>query len=185
MHSEPPSPTEAATTGAAVPASTLIHLHRALRKEVGALAAIHALHDAGYATGDHFFRELEQWWGEAPEGLQQDRFWKVLGEYFASKGWGDLSHESIHPGVGMLRARAWGESDPAASEAQPNCAFSSGLLTHILGRVAGGAVAVLETACRSRGDDECRFLFGSEPAIHEIYGLLLADESLEAALERL
>jgi hypothetical protein len=46
-------------------------------------------------------------------------------------------------------------------------------------------VAVLEVACRSRGSDACQFVFGSEAAIHELYGRLMEDADLEAALASL
>jgi hypothetical protein len=51
--------------------------------------------------------------------------------------------------------------------------------------VAGSPVAVLEVSCRTRGDDRCSFLFGSEQAIHDVYGLLLEGDSLDDALATL
>ncbi len=185
MHADPTPLSEGHRERAALPAAALIHLHRALRKEVGPLEAVHALHDAGFATGDLLFRELQDRMGPNIPELHESRFWKELDAFFDAKGWGGLTHERVHPGLGMLRARDWGESDPESPGTQPSCAFSAGLLAHILGRIAGGALAVLEVACRSRGDGECHFLFGSEPAIHEVYGLLLDEGSLDAALGRL
>ncbi|NIX42216.1 MAG: hypothetical protein GWN06_24335, partial [Gemmatimonadetes bacterium] len=54
-----------------------------------------------------------------------------------------------------------------------------------LTELAGGPIAVLEVSCRARGDDCCDFAFGSETAIHGLYGRLLQGENLQAALAAL
>ena len=51
--------------------------------------------------------------------------------------------------------------------------------------MAGGPVAVLEVTCRTRGDDACAFAFGSEGAVHELYGKLLEGADLDGALDAL
>lgn len=176
---------KAAARDLAVPAASLVHLRRAIRKEAGPLRTIHALHDAGFATGDIVFREFEAAAKKELSALDAGRFWEALSRFFQSRGWGRLTHEDLHPGIGLIRAQDWAECDPAGDEDQPGCAFTAGLLAHILGRVADGPVAVLEISCRSRSDGECRFLFGSEGAIHEVYGQLLGGRSLESVLEAL
>jgi hypothetical protein len=55
----------------------------------------------------------------------------------------------------------------------------------MLGRLGGGPLAVLEVGCRSRGDEECLFLVGSEQAIETVHGYLLDGDALNAALTRL
>jgi hypothetical protein len=169
----------------ALPAVALTQLRRALRAEAGPLQATHALHDAGFATGGSLYEDLIRMVGGNPVELDENQFWKGLSRFFEGRGWGQLEHERVHPGLGIIRARGWAESDPEGTEAQPGCAFTSGVLAHILGRVAQGPVAVLEVACGSTGGDHCEFLFGSEGAIHEVYGHLLEGESLDSVLQTL
>lgn len=169
----------------ALPASALTHLRRALRKEAGALGTTHALHAAGYAAGDELYESFRLQFGDTdPQGMAEGRFWAALDRFMSERGWGRVEQQRVHPGLGMLTATGWMESAPEGGESQPGCAFSSGFFAHFFGRVAGGPVAVLEVGCRSRGDDACRFLFGSETAVHHLYGLLLDGESVESALER-
>jgi hypothetical protein len=55
-------------------------------------------------------------------------------------------------------------------------------MSGLLSQIAGGPVAVLEVSCRTRGDDACRFGFGSERAITDLHGLLLDGADLDSAL---
>lgn len=167
-----------------IPAQTLSQLRRSVREEAGPLAAVQALHGAGYATGDHLFESFsEHLHGPAAE-TGADALWSALSEFFSARGWGTLTHEAIHPAIGVLRAREWQEADPD-SESQPSCAFSTGLLSSLLSRVAGGPVAVLEVGCASRGDTDCMFAFGSEPAVQHVYARLLEGVDLEEAVSTL
>ena len=166
----------------ALPADALIQLRRSLREETDPLSAIHALHTAGYASADEFWRLFAR--DADPRESDGGTFWTRLAELFARRGWGRLHHSERHPGIGTLTSTDWAEAD-SGTESQPSCAFSAGLLSGLLTEAAGGGVAVLETHCRSRGDAECRFCYGSEQAIHDLYGLLLDGHSLEDALGRL
>ena len=168
-----------------LPAATLTFLRQALRKEAGALGATHALHGAGYATGRPVLDEFQSLLGElSAESLDPNRFWERLSGFFSDRGWGSFTHERVHPGLAVLTSHDWMEADESASESQPGCAFTCGVFAHLLSSVAGGPIAVLEVTCRSRGDDACRFLFGSEEAVHDLYGHLLEGATLEQALLR-
>ncbi len=169
-----------------LPATALVHLRRAFEKEAGSLETVHACHDAGFATGAQVFEQFAPYLGPDPSGSPESAFWSELDRFFSSRGWGSLTHERIHPGLSVLRSSNWGESDESSDDRQqPGCAFTSGVLAHVLGRVADGPVAVLEAACRSRGDPMCSFVFGSEGAIHDLYGFLLDGDTLETALSRM
>jgi predicted hydrocarbon binding protein len=167
-----------------IPAQTLSQLRRSLREEVGPLSAIQALHGAGYATGDLLFESFSEHLNGPAAETGADALWSSLSEFFATRGWGSLVHESLHPAIGVLRSEDWAEADPS-TESQPSCAFSTGLLSSLLSRVAGGPVAVLEVECRSRGDAACAFAFGSEPAIQHVYARLLEGADLEEAVSTL
>ena len=167
----------------ALPARGLTELRRSLREEVGPLASVQALHAAGYAAGEDLYRGfLRSAPGEVP-ALGTDRFWRHLRRYFRQKGWGELRHQAAHVGVGLLESVDWAEAD-AGTETQPSCAFSAGLLSHFLTLAAGGAVAVLEVECVSRGGDRCSFAFGSETTVQDLYAQLLEGSSMDEALAR-
>ncbi|MEJ2540704.1 MAG: 4-vinyl reductase [Gemmatimonadota bacterium] len=167
----------------AVPARGLSELRRSLREEVGPLASVQALHAAGYAAGEDLYRGFIQSTADDVQSLGTDRFWRQLSRYFRQKGWGSLRHESPNPAVGLLRSDDWAEA-LADTESQPSCAFTSGLLSHFLTLAAGGPIAILEVDCVSRGGECCTFAFGSEAAIHELYGHLLEGTSMDEALAR-
>jgi len=176
-----------------LPAAALAHLRRALARELEVSSAVHALQDAGFATGESLYREFARELAghnghqetPDPSTLPEKGFWDRLDNFFGARGWGHLETERVHSGLGMVRAHQWAEADERGHETQPGCFFTSGLLAHLLGQAAGGPVAVLEVRCRSRGDQACEFLYGSEAAVHEIYGLLLDERSVEEALAEL
>lgn len=171
--------------GMDLPQAAFLHLRRALRKETGTLGAMHVLHDVGFGIGESLFADFAHQMDVEVTEMDESVFWQALDKFFHSRGWGRVTQERVHPGLGVLRASEWAESDPESGETQPSCGMTAGVMAHILGRAADGSIAVLEVACRSRGDDACSFLFGSEGAIHEVYGLLLEGTSLEQALDQL
>lgn len=177
-------PVSYTTREVALPATGLTELRKALRDEVGPLAAIHALHAAGYAAGEESVRTLLG--ADAPplDEFASDRWWSRLSDHFERRGWGKLDHQDLHPGVGQLTSVDWAEAE-GGDERQPSCAYTTGTISHILTHFAGGAIAVLETHCRARGDDHCSWIFGSEVTVHELYGSLLEGRALGDALEEL
>ena len=50
----------------------------------------------------------------------------------------------------------WVEAEEERGE-DASCSFSAGYLSGLLTELAGGPIAVLEVACRARGDDTCSF----------------------------
>jgi predicted hydrocarbon binding protein len=174
----------------ALPAAALAALRRALTAELDADTAARVLRSAGHDAGDAFFQILAQ---ESADGAGRDSlteldaaaFWRRFAQLFSSRGWGTLSHSDVHPGIGVLAATDWAEADAAGAEARPSCYFTTGLLANVLGKVAAGDVSVLEVECRSHGDGQCRFLFGSTEALRGVYDLLLSGASAETAVAQL
>jgi len=167
----------------AVPVSMFGLLRAELEKEAGTLPTVHALHHAGYAAGAAAAGSLAGNGDGGAPSLGQDAFWSRLSEFFDKRGWGTLRHERPHPAVGVLVSADWAEASEAQSGPEASCHFSTGFLSGILSELAGGPVAVLEVGCRMRGEAACRFAFGSESAIHVLYGRLLEhDVDLEEAL---
>jgi len=167
----------------AVPASIFGTLRRELAREVGDLPAIHALNAAGYASGVEARAEFPTLTGDDASTMSHRRFWEQLRSFFSTRGWGVLTHRDEHEAIGLLASSDWTESSDAP--AGSSCSFTSGFLSGLLSEIAGGPVGVLEVECRGRGDDTCVFAFGSETAIHELYGALVAGKDLPKALESL
>lgn len=166
----------------AIPATAFGTLRAHLEKEAGPLPAVHALHHAGYAAGSAAAPALA--WGD-PDALGEAAFWTRLAEFFGKRGWGALKHARPHAAVGLLTSPDWAEASDGDGGLEASCHFSAGFLSGLLTELAGGPVAVLEVGCRSRGAESCQFAFGSEGAIHELYGRLLENHDLDAALAAL
>lgn len=169
----------------AVPVSVFDALRQELEGTAGTLQTVRALHHAGYEAGLAAVHMIHQDAGGDSLSLGQSGFWNHLSDYFSKRGWGALDHRSVHPGVGMLSARDWAESSSGAVSPDASCSFSAGYLSGLLTQLAGGPIAVLEVGCRSRGHDSCDFAFGSETAIHDLYGRMLEGDDLESALAAL
>jgi hypothetical protein len=166
----------------AVPVSVFASLRAELEKEAGTLPTVHALHSAGYAAGAAAAAAFPPNGKGDPRALPQDVFWAEFSDFFAKRGWGTLVHERPHPAIGILSSRDWAEASGTNVDLDASCHFTAGFFSGLLSELAGGRIAVLEVGCRTRGSDACRFAFGSEGAIHELYGLLFEDEDLDRAL---
>lgn len=169
----------------AVPVTVFTVLRRELEKEVGTLPAVRALHHAGYEAGTAAAGSLTGRGRSDISGLRSREFWDRVERFFQRRGWGTLGHDDAHPGVGVLRTEDWVEARGDETDPEGSCSFSTGFLAGLLSEVSGRPVAVLETSCRSRGDDACRFAFGSETVIHELYGRMLDGADLSRALTEL
>jgi len=168
----------------AVPVSIFGSLRGELEKEAGMLPTVHALHNAGYRAGSAAAPTLSGN-GDDPGALPQGAFWSRLSNFFQKRGWGTLRHDTPHAAVGILSSADWAEAVASSTEADSSCCFSTGFLSGLLSELAGGPVAVLEIGCRTRGADACRFAFGSEEVIHDLYGRLLDGTDLDGALAAL
>ncbi len=169
----------------AVPVAVFDALRDAIEKDMGTLETVSALHRAGYAAGRYAALALNRESGGDALKLSSAGFWTRLSEYFDKRGWGSLAHRSPHPAVGILSSEEWAEASTGEESSDSGCAVSAGFLSGLLSQLAGGPVAVLEVRCRGRGDDSCDFAFGSETAIHDLYGHMLDGADVDEALEAL
>jgi predicted hydrocarbon binding protein len=164
-------------------------LRLALEDTVGPDAAARALQQAGHEAGNAIFAILSG--GATHEGVSEDStiadglgtieeaaFWQRLSDLCVERGWGQIRFEEVHPGIGALESADWAEADPMAAALRPSCHFTVGLIANLLGRVAGNEVGVLETECRSRGDLNCRFLFGGRHALDQLYTGISAGDTV-------
>lgn len=163
-----------------LPADSVHALRRALIRQVGAQAATRALQEAGHAVGDRLAGRLgDDQVGDTP----RDAFWDRLTDLFRELDWGRVEHRAPHPGVGELRAFDWFEVEPDAQ--RPACPFTTGVLANVLGRAAGGEVAVLQVPCDDGSDGCVRFLFGAPHVLDRLYSGLQDGEDVEASLAAL
>ena len=169
----------------AVPVSVFGSLRTELSREAGTLPTVHALHNAGYQAGTEAAATLAAAAKSGSATLGQDLFWAKLAEFFSKRGWGTLEHASAHRAIGILSSLDWAEATNGGGDPDASCFFSTGFLSGLLSETAGGPVAVLEVGCRTRGESACRFAFGSEAAIHDLYGRLLDGVDLDGALAAL
>jgi len=169
----------------AVPVSVFAALRTQLEKEAGTLPTVHALHYAGYQAGTEAAAYFTGGAEHSVLKLGQDAFWSRLSDFFGDRGWGKLRHHPAHPAVGILVSSDWAEAGEGDDDDEASCFFSTGFLSGLLSALAGGPLAVLEVGCRARGEDACRFAFGSEAAIHELYGRLIEGVDLDGALAAL
>jgi len=169
----------------AVPVTVLHALRSQLKEVAGPLGTVRALHHAGYQAGLASAATVHREAGGDAFALSRSAFWNHLSHYLSKRGWGSLAHSDLHPAVGVLETKDWAEVETDDPSDDASCGFSAGYLSGLLSQLAGGPVAVLEVACRARGDDACRFAFGSETAIHDLYGHLLEGDDVDTALEAL
>lgn len=168
-----------------MPITVFAVLRRELEKEAGTLPAVRALHHAGYAAGAEAAAGFGSGDRDEVSGLGASDFWRRIERFFERKGWGSLKHETAHPGVGVLVSGDWAEASGAEVDPEGSCSFTTGFLAGLLSELADRPVAVLEVTCRTRGDDACRFAFGSEAVVHELYGHLLDGADLGRALSEI
>lgn len=171
----------ASTRDIRIPADSILALRRSLTRQLDARTAARALQEAGHAAGDTLYERLVRGSDSDDLGaMSRATFWDRLGSMFREAGWGTLEHEELHPGVGALVGRDWFEVDPDAR--RPSCFFTTGVLANVLGRIAGGDVAVLQVDCADDQPGCCRFLFGGGPVLQEVYAALREGRDLEASL---
>ncbi len=168
-----------------IPQATLLHFREAFSAEADEETTSRVMRRAGVLAADSVLDQFSAGTHTDPATLGMDRFWQELGRFFFKDGWGELSHERIHPALGLVRSAQWGESDPRLEAKAPTCAFSEGMLSGVFSRIAGSAIGVLEVSCRSRGDVDCAFALGSQDAVRRLEELLHEGGNLETALHRL
>lgn len=174
------------------PPSTLAAVHRAALQDRSPAEAAALVRQIGFETGEGFLEAFSRWLehhrqdpGADPSTLAADDFWHHLSAFFGSLGWGRMEFEQLHAGVGALTSSQWAEAEGGSGARQPMCHFTTGMLADLLSRLIGSDLAVLEVACRSRGDASCRFLVGSAEALQAVFESLRQGEAVDQAVRSL
>ncbi|HEX2093219.1 MAG TPA: 4-vinyl reductase [Longimicrobiaceae bacterium] len=173
-----------------LPGAFLPTVRRALAQGRDPMEAAVLLRQVGYDSGEGFYAALEHriaWErpGASIGTLPDDEFWPEFAAFWDEIGWGTVRHEPLHPGVGALECTGWTEATSARESGEQFCHLTTGVFTHLLSRLAGGDVAVMEVECEAAGSDRCRFLFGSPAALGSVYEGMTQGLSPEDAVARL
>ena len=153
--------------GVAVP--TLRQLRSAILSSAGAIEAVTALREAGYAGGESIHSAFEHWLVETGAlhelgagALPLDQFGSSAASFFRDAGWGDVefTHDD-DDGVALLDITNCWEADGDAASEDPGCQITTGMLASFFGKIAGFPVAVLETECCHSEGSRCRFMMGN------------------------
>ena len=151
----------------------------ALRDELGTISDTHSsttlLQKVGYRSGISASAVFKEGLNSAVLETMQSTFWTYLCGFFSCRGWGTLVVDSDHPGLGFLTSNDWAEAMTDEADRNASCCFSTGFISGLLSEIAGSPVAVLEAKCRARGDTACKFAFGAEQAVRELYRQLLVE----------
>lgn len=167
-----------------VPAELFSSVRRALVRDREPLEAVTLLREVGFELGSAVDSGLRQHvsggGGVDPYALEPDRFWRSASGYFQELGWGRLEHQRVHPGVGALDLVEWIEN--GADGGPQGSHISTGIFTDLLGRIAGGAVVVMEVPVDA---GRTRLLFGAGETLGAVYQSLSTGASLDQALASL
>lgn len=161
-------------------------LRQALERDAGAQSAAW-LQEAGFAGGETLYNAYCDWLGERyqvprPAALDVRHLGETLSAFFRDMGWGSLNISPLAPAVLALDSADWWEADPVAGASFPSCHLSSGLLAEFLSRVSETTLGVMEVECRSRGDEQCRFLAGAPETLQILYGRMAEGAAYQDAL---
>lgn len=161
-------------------------LRQALERDAGPQAAAW-LQEAGFAGGEPLFAAYCEWLGERfqvarPAALDVRHLGETLSAFFRDFGWGSLAITPLAPATLALDSTDWWEADPAAGAEFPSCHLSAGLLAEFLTRVSGSPLGAMEVECRSRGDEQCRFLAGAPETLQILYGRMAEGVAYRDAL---
>lgn len=182
--------TAAAALGLRLPAAFLPAVRRALAQDRSPLEAATLLRQVGYDSGGGFFAALEErvaWerpgasLGTLPEG----EFWAEFSAFWHDAGWGTVRHVQLHAGVAALECEGWAEAAAAREAGDRFCHLTVGIFADLLGRLAGGDVAVMEVECEAADADRCRFLFGGPAALGAVYEGMAQGLGTDEAVARL
>lgn len=153
----------------------------------GSLAAgeesVEVVREAGRRTGRFLERRIT---GDAdPAEADPATYWEVTRDHLLEAGLGETAYRVVHAGVGSITADGLPEAadHDGAGRGTEGCPFSAGLFGGLLSAAADRPVAVLEVECRSRGDERCRFLVGSEDRLTDLRERIVEGATLEEALE--
>lgn len=176
---------QASVIQVALPAGALHALRDATRARLSPAESADLLREVGYETGQQIFNLVEERAGSDPRSLPPGDFWERLADLFQELGWGRIRQEELHPAVVSLESADWVEAAPGSGSAAPTCHIGTGTFAGLLSTLAGSDLAAMEVACRSRGDESCRFLVGSESALEEVYAGLRSGTPYTETIGRL
>lgn len=154
--------------------SSLVALSPAALHRLRDTAGAQVLQEAGYAAGEAAYRSFQAWLPgvagvDDPGELAAARLADMLGRFFSTLGWGDVSATQLSDAVLALDSLDWAEAQPSVNLPYPACSFTSGFLADFFTRLGDTPLAVMEVECRSRGEARCRWLVGAPESLTSLY----------------
>jgi hypothetical protein len=145
------------------------------------------LQETGFGAGEDLYALFVRWLpGVAgvtdPSELDAAVIGDVLSDFFQSLGWGSVTVEKLGEAGLTVDSADWAEAEPGTNAAAPGCFYTSGLLSNMLGKLAGADVAVMEVECRSCNDARCRFLAGSPETLQTIFEAMTKGKDYRQAM---
>ena len=167
--------------------SLLTTLRTSLDRVLGDSAAP-VMQEAGFASGGDVYDAFRSWLEDKaglddPQKLDAELLGEMLSGFFDDTGWGRLTVQRIGSAL-AVESQNWAEADPNSGVPIASCNISTGILAALFGKLAGGAVAVMEVDCRSKGDQSCRFLVGSNEVLNSVFEAMTKGEDYHSVLTR-
>ncbi len=165
--------------------SLLRSLRTSLERVLGD-SAPQVLQEAGFASGGDVYDAFASWLSDKakldnPQDLDAELLGEMLSGFFHETGWGALTVERMGTAL-AVDSEDWAEADPESGLPIASCSVSTGILAALFGKLAGGAVAVMEVECRSKGDRSCRFLVGSNGVLNTVFEAITKGEDYQRVL---
>ena len=166
-----------------VPGTLLGTVRRFLVGDREPMDAVNVLRQVGYELGEEVYGALQErvsrdFSGTAWAELDPVEFWRAAAGFFDDRGWGTLVFRDLHPAVGVLELTEWVEGESGGGPR--GCHVTTGLLTALLERLAGGAVAVMEVP--SGDPARTRMVFGRPDVLGSVYEAVRGGASVEDAV---
>ena len=160
-------------------------LREALNRDAQAQAPA-ILQEVGYASGPQVYAVFQAWLQQDgvkdPGDLDAAVLSESLSEFFQALGWGQVTLARVGNAGLHVDAPEWGEAQIGGGAQYPTCYITAGLLTDFMARLSGQGVQVMETECRSRGDQRCRFLVATPETVQKAYDAMVAGTDYTQAI---
>ena len=169
-----------------VPGTLLGTVRRFVVGDREPMDAVNVLRQIGYELGEEVYEALQgrvsrDFAGTEWAHLDPVEFWRAAAGFFHDRGWGSLAFHDAHPALGVLELSDWAEGD--AGGGPRGCHLTTGLMTALLERLAGGGVAVMEVP--SGDPAQTRLVFGRPDVLGGVYETVRDGGSVEDAVAKL
>ena len=172
----------------AVPEELIRGLHAGLETETGSASGI-VLYQCGKWWGRQFIKrhgtETRHFYQMDHADLPLHFYVQVLKRVWAMYGWGllDISFDVRDQGFIEASVKNAMYSEVVGNIGRTSDFVIAGVLSSIMGELAGRELECVETACKSKGDPTCQFLVGMKTRVDVVAGWVKQGRSRAQVLE--